>query len=127
MTIKAFRKGETARRWKDDCEREEVTRGTDKIFFTLFIPYKGGSFGFTQVQLQVTSESFAAVAQSMNNADPNAAVRAFVAAGYWELIVQAMMDDNQNVAIRTVGRVLRKNEDAAVGACGTILLDKVGD
>ena len=24
MTIKAFRKGETARRWKDDCEREEA-------------------------------------------------------------------------------------------------------
>ena len=124
MTIKAFRKGETARRWKDDCEREEVTRGTDKIFFTLFIPYKGGSFGFTQVQLQVTSESFAAVAQSMNNADPNAAVRAFVAAGYWELIVQAMMDDNQNVAIRTVGRVLRRMKTLPLERAGLSCLTR---
>jgi hypothetical protein len=125
MTIKARRSGETARHWTEDCYKEMLMYGTDKIFFTLSMPSKGG--GVTEVQLLVTTESFGAIARSMLNANYNAAARAFVSAGYEQVIVQAMMDDDQEGTIRTVGRVLRNNKDAAVGACGTILLDKVGD
>ena len=89
------------------------------------MPSKGG--GVTEVKLQVTSESFEALAKSMLDANYNAAVRAFVSHGFEQLIVQTMIDGDQVGTIRSVGRVLRNNKDAAVGACGTILLDKVGD
>ena len=89
------------------------------------MPSKGG--GVTEVQLQVTSESFAAVAKAMNDANQNAAVRAFVSLGLWEwkLIIQAMMDANELFAISAVGGVLQNNKDPAVGACGTNLRDTV--
>jgi hypothetical protein len=125
MTIKAYRSGKTAPHWTDDCYKEKLTHGTDKIIFTLSMPSKGG--GVTEVKLQVTSESFEALAESMLDANYNAAVRAFVSHGFEQLIVQTMIDDDQVGTIRSVGRVLRNNKDAAVGACGTILLDKVGD
>ena len=146
MTIKAVRSGITARYWTKDCYNEKLTNVADQILFTVSMPSKGG--GVTQVQLQVTSESFEALAQSMVDANLGAAVRAFVAGtrgrtistrwmyaavqafvstGYFQLILEAIMDRDEEGAIRTVGRVLQNNEDATVGACGTILLDKVGN
>ena len=37
-----------------------------------------------------------------------------------------MMDADEEGTIRTIGNVLHDNKDTTVGACGTILLDKVG-
>ena len=62
MTIKAYRSGETAPHWTDDCYKETLTHGTDKILFTLSMPSKGG--GVTEVQLRVTSESFEALVRA---------------------------------------------------------------
>jgi hypothetical protein len=125
MTITAVRSGKTAPYWTKDCYNEKLTNVADQILFAVSMPSKGG--GVTEVQLQVTSESFAAVAESMLIANMDAAARAFVSVGYWELIVQAMIDHDEKGAIRTVGQLLRNNKDPAVGACGTILLDKVGE
>jgi hypothetical protein len=128
VTIKAFRSGETAPRWSDDPCKEKLTHKTDQILFNFSMPSKGG--GVTEVKLEVTSESFEDVAKAMNDANRNATVRALVRAvpsiGGWELMVQAMMDADEQSTIRAVGRVLQNNKDPAVGACGTILRDKVG-
>jgi hypothetical protein len=85
------------------------------------MPSKGG--GVTEIQLRVTDESFEALAQAMRDANENAAARAFVAAGRWDLIVQIMLDVNKDGAIHTIGQALKNNGDAVVGAYGTILLD----
>jgi hypothetical protein len=128
VTIKAFRRGETAHRWTDDCRNEKLTHEADQIFFTLSMPSKGG--GFTEVYLRVTSESFEDVAKAMNDTNQNAAIRALVRAvpwieGGWALIIQAMMDADERAAIQTVGQVLQNNKDAAFRACGIILHDKL--
>ena len=62
MTITAYRSGETAPHWTDDCYKETLTHGTDQILFTLSMPSKGG--GVTEVQLRVTSESFEALVRA---------------------------------------------------------------
>jgi hypothetical protein len=121
MTIKAYRSGETARHWTNDCHKEKLTHGTDKVVFTLSMPSKGG--GVTEVQLQVTSESFESLAQSMRDANENAATRAFASAGRWDLMLQTMIDTNKEQAIWKIGEVLKNNVDDIVRACGTILFD----
>lgn len=121
MTIKAYRSGKTARHWTCDCRDEKLTHGTDKILFDLSMPSKGG--GVTDVQLQVTSESFERLAELMAQGNADAASRAFVSAGSWNVIVQAMLEFNKAGAIWTIGDVLKSNEDEIVGACGTLLLD----
>jgi hypothetical protein len=124
MTIKAYRRGETVSPWTG-CYKEKLTPTTDHILFNFSMPSKGG--GVTEVQLQVTSESFAAVAQSMSDANQNPAVRALVraAVGRWDLIIQAMMGADEKTAIQAIGQVLQNNKDDAVRACGTILFEKL--
>jgi hypothetical protein len=78
MTIKAFRSGETSPKWSFDPYDEKLTHKDDQILFTFSMPSKGG--GVTEVQLEVTSESFDAVAKAMIAADMDAAIRAFGAA-----------------------------------------------
>ena len=125
MTIKAFRKGEKSSRWSNDPDREQLTHTNNQVLLNFSMPSKGG--GFTEVQLQVTSESFEALVQSMIDANQNAAVRALVRAtvGRWDLIVQAMMDADEKAAIQAIGQVLQNNKDAAVHACRTILFEKL--
>lgn len=63
MTIKAYRGGKTASSWTDDCYNEKLFGGTKTIYFTLSMPSKGG--GVTDVKLEIASESFELLAQSM--------------------------------------------------------------
>ena len=103
------------------------------MFFTLFMPYKqGGSFGFTQVQLQVTSEKLRGRRAVDERGRPECC-RSGIRSGRpfaRRLGTDRTGHDGRRSKRCYSGRlveVLRRHEDAAVGACGTILLDKVGD
>ncbi len=124
MTISAFRSGETASYWSSDPYDEKLTHEADHLLFNFSMPSKGG--GVTVVKLQVSSESFEAVAKAVSDANWEVAGRAFASTDSAGFIVHAMMEADEEGTVRAMGSVLLRSKDRAVAACGTILLDKVG-
>ena len=74
MSIKAFRGGETSRRWSDDPTSEKIITGPNGLNFEFSMPSKGG--GVTKVSLHISLESFEAVVAAMLQADEDAAIHA---------------------------------------------------
>jgi hypothetical protein len=123
MTIKARRAGQTSRYWSGDVYDETLTSATDEISFKLKMPSKGG--GITEVQLQVSKESFESVARAMVKANDGVAALAFVNTEIFGQIVSAMIEADEDKAIASFAVALRTrcNSDGVIKACADILYD----
>jgi hypothetical protein len=86
------------------------------------MPSKGG--GVTEVQLQVTKESFEPVARAMVEASDDAAVVAFVATERFGQLAAAMIEADEDEAVVAFASALSYSEDRIVKAYAELLRDK---
>jgi hypothetical protein len=122
MTIKAYRAGETARHWTKDVYDEKLTSAANRVIFRLKMPSKGG--GVTEVQLEVSDESFESISKAMVEANVEAAARAFVRTESFGFIASAMMEYDEDHALAAFSLSLSGSNDRTIRACGDILHDK---
>jgi hypothetical protein len=123
MSIKARRAGQTSRYWSSDAYGETLTTATDEILFKLKMPSKGR--GVTEVQLQVSKDSFESVAKAMVKANGGVAALAFVNTDIFDQIVSAMIETDEDQAIASFAVALRAScdNDRIIKACADILYD----
>lgn len=75
MSIKAFRAGVTAQYWSEVPGEVDLFAKHGELRFEFVMSAAG--VGYTQVRLEITSESFEELAKKMLAADEDAAIRAF--------------------------------------------------